>query len=181
MRYNPKTAFDRTIHTTNAWLRELMQELGWQDWHCAYRALRAVLHALRDRLPAEEAAAFGAQLPMLVRGFYYEGWHPSRRRRKERTKEEFFAHIAQELHHDPHIDPEQATRGVFQVVARHLTPGEIQAVQKLLPAAIRSLWSEAYPSRPEDEIFLADEVTSWSGEDQSRPEDDVIVADQVTS
>ena len=64
------SAFDSTIHTTNVWLQEVMERLGWQDRHRAYLALRAVLHALRDRLTVEEVAPSGAQLPMLMRGFY---------------------------------------------------------------------------------------------------------------
>jgi len=75
-------AFDSTIQTTNVWLHDIMERLGWQDRHRAYHALRAVLHALRDRLPVDQAAALGAQLPMLVRGFYYEGWHPLVRQRR---------------------------------------------------------------------------------------------------
>jgi uncharacterized protein (DUF2267 family) len=71
--------FDTTVHKTNSWLHELMEELGWSDRHKAYLALRATLHALRDRLTVQGVAQLGAQLPMLIRGFYYEGWVPSRR------------------------------------------------------------------------------------------------------
>ncbi len=68
--------FDTTVQKTNIWLNDLMKVLGWQDRHKAYLALRATLHALRDRLTVDEVAHFGAQLPMLMRGFYYEGWDP---------------------------------------------------------------------------------------------------------
>jgi len=50
-----------------------MDDLHSEDRHHADVALSAVLHALRDRLTVSEAAQLGAQLPMLVRGFYYEG------------------------------------------------------------------------------------------------------------
>jgi uncharacterized protein (DUF2267 family) len=66
--------FDTTVQKTHIWLNEIMDELGWEDnWHRAYLALRTVLHELRDHLTTEEATDLGAQLPMLVRGFYYEG------------------------------------------------------------------------------------------------------------
>jgi uncharacterized protein (DUF2267 family) len=134
------TAFDSTIHTTNVWLQDVMEYLGWQDRHRAYLALRAVLHALRDRLTVEEAADLGAQLPMLVRGFYYEEWHPHGKPLKERKKEEFLAHIAGAFQGGPGIDPERVTRGVFQVLANHVTSGEIEDVKSSLPADIRALW-----------------------------------------
>jgi uncharacterized protein (DUF2267 family) len=62
--------FDKTVHTTNAWLKEIMEATG-LDRRRAYRALAAVLHALRDRLTVDEVAQLGAQLPILVRGLYY--------------------------------------------------------------------------------------------------------------
>ena len=71
--------FDRTLHKTNLWLNDVMQELGADNRHQAYRALRATLHALGDRLTIDEVADVGAQLPMLIRGFYYVGWDPSGR------------------------------------------------------------------------------------------------------
>jgi len=136
------TAFDRTIHTTNIWLHDLMDRLGWPDKHRAYHALRAVLHALRDRLSVDQAAALGAQLPMLVRGFYYEGWHPHGKPIKERKKEEFLAHIATAFPHDPLVNPEAVTRAVFEVIAKHVTLGEIEHVKITLPGEIRFLWSD---------------------------------------
>lgn len=71
------SALDTTIQKTNIWLKEVMDELESDDRHRAYLALRSVLHSLRDRLTVEEATDLGAQLPILVRGFYYDAWNPS--------------------------------------------------------------------------------------------------------
>jgi uncharacterized protein (DUF2267 family) len=132
--------FDRTVHKTNEWLNDLMEVLGGRTKHQAYSAMRATLHALRDRLTVQEVAQLGAQLPMLVRGFYYEGWAPSGKPLRERHKEEFLARIALELRNDDPTDPEDIARAVFVVMARRVTQGEIEDVKHVLPADIRHLW-----------------------------------------
>ena len=73
-------SFDKTVEKTNRILKEIEQALGWpkERRNQSYAALRAVLHAIRDRLTVEEAAQLAAQLPMLVRGLYFEGWDPTR-------------------------------------------------------------------------------------------------------
>jgi uncharacterized protein (DUF2267 family) len=134
--------FDTTVHKTNAWLKDLMQELGPPDRHRAYRSLRAALHALRDRLTVEEVAQFGAQLPMLIRGFYYEGWDPTDVPRKERHLEQFLARIEQGLRGDDNLPPEVVARAVFAVLERRVTEGEIEDVKHILPEPIRQLWPE---------------------------------------
>ena len=132
--------FDRTVHKTNNWLKELMEVLGWHDRHKAYLALRITLHALRDRLTVEEVAQLAAQLPMLIRGFYYEGWDPTGKPLKERSKEEFLTRIEEYFSSDDPVDPEQVARAVFTVLSNRVTEGEIEDVKHVLPAEIEDLW-----------------------------------------
>ena len=130
--------FDRTVQKTNIWLRDVMDALYSDDRHAAYLALRATLHMLRDRLTVEEAAHLGAQLPMLVRGFYYEGWNPTGKPIRERSFESFLAGVAIELPND--LDPEDAVRAVFTVLAARMSDGEIDDVTHVLPTALNVLW-----------------------------------------
>lgn len=134
--------FESTYQTTNRWLQQLMRELGWDDAQRASHALRAVLHALRDRLTVAEAVDLGAQLPMLVRGLYYEGWVPAGKPVKERRKEDFLSHIAAQFRNDPDVFPEAVAWAVFKVLASRVSAGEIGDVLHVLPADIRSLWPQ---------------------------------------
>lgn len=135
--------FDRTLHKTNVWLKEVMAELGTEDRHRAYTALRATLQSLRDRLTVDEAAELGAQLPLLVRGIYYEAWHPSGKPVKERHKEDFLQHVGDYFKDQTGPpDSEEAVRAVFAVISNHVSQGEIEDVKHLLPEELRELWKE---------------------------------------
>ena len=70
-------AFDSTIQITNNWLHDLKERLAWQDSQKTYHAMRAVLHALRDRLPVENAASFSSQLPCWCAGFTMKATIPA--------------------------------------------------------------------------------------------------------
>jgi uncharacterized protein (DUF2267 family) len=131
---------DTTIEKTNIWLKDIMEEMGWDDREKAYIALRAVLQTLRDRLSIEEAVELGAQLPMLVRGFYFEGWNPAGKPVRYRTKEEFLWPIREAFRGDPNVDVEQVTRAVYRVLSRRISEGEISDIIGILPKPLRELW-----------------------------------------
>jgi uncharacterized protein (DUF2267 family) len=132
--------FDTTVQKTNYWLNDLAQILRWPEKHKVYLALRATLHALRDRLTVEEVAHLGAQLPMLVRGFYYEGWDPTGKPEKDRHKEQFLARIEQAFKDDDTVDPEAVARAVFALLSHRVSQGEIEDIKQILPKELRSLW-----------------------------------------
>ena len=133
--------FDKTLQTTNIWLKEIMETLG-PDRQRAYRALGAVLHALRDRLTVDEVAHLGAQLPLLVRGLYYDQWHPAGKPVRMRHIEDFLAAVAATLDDIGPINAEDAVRAVFAVLDEHVAPGEIEDIRGMLPAQLRRLWPE---------------------------------------
>jgi uncharacterized protein (DUF2267 family) len=132
--------FDATLQKTNIWLKDIMQELGWEDRHKAYVSLRTTLHALRDRLTLEETAQFGAQLPMLIRGLYYEGWTPTGKPDKVRHKADFLAPIRAHFQDDWDVDPEEVARAVLHVITTHVSAGEIEDIKLLLPKELKELW-----------------------------------------
>ena len=138
--------FDGTLQKTQIWLNDLMAKLDWEGKpDKAYFALRTVLHALRDRLTVEEAVQLGAQLPMLVRGFYYDGWTLKGKPHKERHKEDFLDHIKEAFKGDVTVRPESIARAVFRVLELHTSDGEIADVKNLMPKALHELWPKRRP------------------------------------
>lgn len=144
--------FDKTLQTTNIWLDDIMAELG-PDRRIAWKALSIVLHKLRDRLPVDAAAHLGAQLPILVRGVYYDQFHPARQPSGCDTIEQLTAEVAEWLRDGRPVDPKAAIHAVFGVLLRHVDRGQIAKVQNVLPASIRDAWQAVEAQR---EPALAD-------------------------
>jgi len=132
-------ALDHTVQETNIWLNGLEEELRLDNRQQAYNALRAVLHTLRDRLPPEVAIKLGAQLPILVRGIYYEGWHAAATPTREWHVEDFAEHVLSELPREFPVDAMIVARGVFEILWEKLDPGEFEKVLNHLPASLRAM------------------------------------------
>jgi len=133
--------FDKTVQESNLWLKDVMERLNTYDRHHAYSTMRAVLHALRDRIGPQNAAHLGAQLPMLLRGLFYEGWDPTGKPTKERHESAFLAHIAREL---PRAagpgEIEQGALAVLDVLSKHIDRGAAVKLAAILPQDLRRFW-----------------------------------------
>jgi uncharacterized protein (DUF2267 family) len=143
MKSHQPEVFETTLQKTNLWIKEISDLLHWDDHHKAYHGLRAVLRALRDRLPVPEAAHLGAQLPMLVRGFYYDNWKPASTPVKMKTAQEFYDAVKKNFAADQNVNPMRLSHAVMQVLARNLSPGELEKLAEIFPPHLREIWSES--------------------------------------
>jgi len=139
MRDVEPSIIERSVEKAHIWLKELAAELGVEDRQYAYRALRAVLHALRDRLTVDVAAKLAAQLPTLIRGIYYEDWDPSRTPLPIHDVEAFLDHVVAEGHMAGETEASLAVTAVARVLREHVSEGEIDDVLAVLPDKLRVL------------------------------------------
>lgn len=131
--------FDKTLQTTHVWLNEIMEVVG-PDRQVAWKVLSTVLHKLRDRLPVELSVHLASQLPLLVRGVYYDQYEPGRQPGDCHNPDEFAAEVAEWLADIRPVDPKAAIAAVFAVLSRHISEGQITKVRNALPKGIRHMW-----------------------------------------
>ncbi|HJS40525.1 MAG TPA: DUF2267 domain-containing protein [Sphingomicrobium sp.] len=134
--------FDKTLQTTNIWLGEIMDQLG-PDRQVAWKILSTVLHKLRDRLPIGLAANLGSQLPLLIRGVYYDQFEPAKLPSDCASHEQFAAEVAEWLSDTRPVDPDAAIRAVFGILSRHLSGGLAGHVHDALPKGLKKTWENA--------------------------------------
>lgn len=136
-------SIDHTVQLTHIWINELDTLLGWEKKSRSYRLLRAVLQTIRDWLPTNEVADFAAQLPILLRGVYYEHWRPAATPVKDRSRAAFLARIDHAFVGDPIIFTPEAVSLTFEFLSGKIGAGEIEDVRHALPADLRALWPVA--------------------------------------
>jgi len=146
---------DHSVQQTREWLRDVAADLGIDDHRHAYLALRGTLHAVRDFLPVDESAHLSAQLPMLIRGLYFEGWDPAKTptgATEHRTREDFLGGIEAALDRatwdeEEGITAEQAARSTLSVLSDRISIGEAEQIRRVMPEAVRDLWPELTTNR----------------------------------
>jgi len=130
---------DHSVHLAHEWINELAGRLDWSSKRSALRLMRVTLHHIRDHLQVDELAQFSAQLPVFIRGFFFEGWVPKRTPIKERRCADFVAFI------DSQMDDSEEYRGledikcVFDLLNARLSRGEIEDIRASLPEDLRLL------------------------------------------
>jgi len=134
--------FDKTLQITNIWLDEIMEVIG-PERHVAWKVLSVVLHKLRDRLPVDLSAHLGAELPLLVRGVYYDQYKPAAQPADWSTVEEFLTEVQKWLADTRPTDAKDATRAVFALLSRRIPAGQVAKIKQALPEPIRNFWTSA--------------------------------------
>jgi uncharacterized protein (DUF2267 family) len=129
--------FDHTVHTAHTWLVDIAEMFGTTDQRFALRVVRAWLHTLRDRLTVDEAVHFGAQLPELLRGIYYDGWNPSKVPVKY-GPDEFTERFAKEAK-IPSADVTWTAARVALIMQAHFSPGQLEHALAQLPEWLRDV------------------------------------------
>ena len=135
-----RQTMDHSIQITNEWIKQLDEMVSWEDSNLSFRLLRITLQTIRDMLGVDEAAQFAAQLPVFIRGIYYEGWNPSRTPVRERDKADFIARVQSAFTGDQLDDPEAAVSTIFSLLNTRISAGEINDIRTSMRKSLRDIW-----------------------------------------
>lgn len=134
------TSIDHAPQIVAEWLNLLQDDLGWRDRGRAYLLLRETLHAVRDFLTVDEAADLSAQLPLLIRGIFFDGWIPAKAPAKLRSVDDFLGRVITAFSDDPLAEPDVAVAAVFSLLRRQISAGEYHQVAWAMRKPLRDLW-----------------------------------------
>lgn len=132
--------FERTNHEAHEWVNDLAGRTGWGNEREVLRLLRTVLTKIRDHLPLDEMAQFSAQLPLILRGMFYEGWQPKKTPVQERHAAELVAAVDETVGDVIDYQGVADIEAVFKVINAHISRGEVEDVRACLPQELRDLW-----------------------------------------
>jgi len=136
---NTVDVLETSLQKTYQILGEIEEDLSWQGRrHQSYQALREVLHTLRDRLPVDVSTHFAAQLTLVLKGVYYDGWRPSNVPIKM-DRQEFIDHVAKKLMLDTEDGYEKIIKTVIGRVFSSIDPQEMQKIIDALPGELARL------------------------------------------
>jgi uncharacterized protein (DUF2267 family) len=128
--------FNHALHTANIWLADVGAALGTRDRHYTRGVVRAWMHTLRDRLTIDAAAKFGAQLPELLRGVYYDGWEPNKAPVKYNVEQYIQRFGAQAS--IPAVQVPTIAATITEVMADRMSPGQVSETLAELPTDLRA-------------------------------------------
>lgn len=136
--------FDQYAAEGNRFINELMSLMG-SDRNTGARVFRAIIHAIRDRLPADDAVQFAQGLPIAIKGIYFDQYDISSTPVIIRHRNEFIDFIRFKAQNTAEIDfPTDesvmfALQCVFNVLERNMSPGQINQIKYLLHSEIMEM------------------------------------------
>lgn len=131
---------DQSVHLTHEWINELAGRLDWSSKRSTLRLMRVTLRRIRDHLSVNEVAQLSAQLPVMIRGFFFEGWVPKDTPIIERHGEDFIAFIRKQMNDTAEYRGRDDIKCVFDLLNARISRGEVEDIRACLPQDLRDLW-----------------------------------------
>lgn len=167
MRKQTPEIFDTSTQKANLWLKDVQLTARHLTRFQAYSALRAVLHTLRDCLQPGPASKLAAQMPLLIKGVFFDGWK-AHLKPERLSREEFLERIRMKLRGQANVDPSLALEAVVRALYRRITPGELDAARGVLPAGVRAAVQAAIAGMKADEGIDVEREAAASGRAHGR-------------
>lgn len=132
--------FEKFTREFEQWLWMIADEMDLDDrLDIAFQALRGVLHAMRDRIIPNEVFDLSAQLPLMIRGVFFEGYNLKDKPDKY-DADEFLEIIEQGFYGNTSVDAEVALKAVLKVLYDKVSTGELEDIYGGMPKDIKKLW-----------------------------------------
>jgi len=168
MRRHTPDAFDTAVQKGNIWLKDIEQAGKLRSRFQAYAALRSVLHALRDCLPPAEAVKFSAQMPLLVKGVFFDGWKISPKPTRM-NHADFNASIRHGLKDESGVEPEAALKAVLSAMCRHISPSVLDTIEPVLPREVHAVVHATLAGIRAEAVVKTAAVSDWQSSEMGGP------------
>lgn len=141
------TSLDRAIQSTILWLKDVQDELLWDDKEKTYRATKSVLQAIRDRLPIEEIAHLMANLPIIMKGMMMDGYDYQEKPARIKTVEDFYNCIQEyyDVLRRDELNAKDVTHAVVTMLKKRVGEGEVRKIAANMPAELKPLFQIEVP------------------------------------
>ncbi|KTD22861.1 Uncharacterized conserved protein (DUF2267) [Legionella lansingensis] len=130
------TQIESSLNLTYNWLNEFKEYGHLRDESQSYSVLRIVLHELRDHLPVDVSAHLAAQLPLVLKGLYFDGWDPSREIRRVDSFEDFIKPIRKDMT-NLDVNLKESVRNCIQFIISKIEKDLADKVMGSLPERLK--------------------------------------------
>jgi len=129
--------FDKYYSEANHFINQVADQLD-IDRNMAARITRAVLHAVRDRLPPVDAVQFAQGLPMGLKGIFFDQYNLAKVPVKIRHAQDFIDYVYMKDGRSAGRDfpykefVEDGIAAVFRVLEKHMDYGQVEQIKRMM-------------------------------------------------
>lgn len=154
------TDFSKYAVKANEFLSDVAEKLGDRDDKArASRVIRAFFHSIRNHITLEENFQLLAQLPLILKGLYVDGWMPLKQKPKSSTKNSFIEEMVNEDRSagDDFTNPGEvifSAKAVFGALGKYISKGELEDIKNVLPHELKELVSNDQEAGDAEELVI---------------------------